>query len=525
MKLYLLPFILLCAAPVLGASYYWDSYYPYADAAGQSGSTAIYMTNAAFVSWADGYTNAVRGTEVSGFDDLSDALGPAEGTSYDVYCFGRGGEATLTFSAGIRDGDGYDFAVFENAFNDTFLELAFVEVSSDGRNFVRFPNYSINAPGTQMDADKIFGLAGKYRQGYGTPFDLSQITLAYEAVLAGNTDFSASFAAQLTNNYPLLDFDRISHIRFVDVIGDDASSYDSRGVTANDVYPTSITAGFDLDAVGVINRAYVDGEEQVIAFDGIPHQQLDFESVELSASSSSGLPVTFSVLSGPAAVTNTVLYFSGTGTVAVAADQPGDETFAPASTVLQSFVIAEQVQHIFVEPVPYLEAGSAEYEVNAYSSSGLPVLMEISSGPDDVTISKTNHVLNPAAAGDVLLRAYQSGSASTAPADDVYVAVTLLDSDADLMTLDEWLAANRVSDAAYGAGTDQWSRAALRLRYEQDLRVQMNTRVLLSGDLIRWTNAVPEIVSLAATGSVLSVEVQVPMTQSSRFFRVEYEAR
>jgi len=34
---------------------------------------------------------------------------------------------------------GFDFAVFENSFNDSFLELAFVEVSSDGINFVRFP--------------------------------------------------------------------------------------------------------------------------------------------------------------------------------------------------------------------------------------------------------------------------------------------------------------------------------------------------------------------------------------------------
>lgn len=524
MKHLLFILVLMCSAAAAAASYY--AAYPYADAAGQSGSTAIYMTNDAFVSWADGYTNLVPGANVTSCNDPVDALGEAEGTSYDVYCFGDGGEATFTFSSGIRDGDGYDFAVFENSFNDTFLELAFVEVSSDGANFVRFPNYSLISPDDQPDAEKIFGLAGKYRQGYGTPFDLSEITLAYEAALAGCTDFTNSFTEQLTNNYPLLDFDHISHIRLVDAITDNEAYVDSRGLTVNDSDSnSSTTAGFDLDAVGVINRSYVDGEEQVITFADIPHQQLDFGSTALSASSSSGLAVSFSVQSGPAAVTNETLYFTGTGTVAVAADQAGDETYAPASTVLQSFVIAERIQYIFVEPVPYLEAGSGEYEVNAYSSSGLPVLMEVSSGPDDVTISETNHFLNPAEAGEVVLRAYQSGDASTAPAEDVYVSVTLQESSDNLIAFDDWFETNAAPDAAFTTGTDQWDRAALQLTYEQDLRVQMDTRLLVSDDLVSWTNAVPEILELSSTGTVLSVEVQVPMTESNQYFRVEYEAR
>ncbi|MFN6048554.1 MAG: T9SS C-terminal target domain-containing protein, partial [Bacteroidota bacterium] len=56
------------------------------------------------------------------------AEGPA--ASNGVVSLGDGGIATLTFDPPITNGDGFDFAVFENTFLDTFLELAFVEVST-----------------------------------------------------------------------------------------------------------------------------------------------------------------------------------------------------------------------------------------------------------------------------------------------------------------------------------------------------------------------------------------------------------
>ena len=55
---------------------------------------------------------------------------------------GDDGSLVLTFPAPIADGAGPDFAVFENAFSTEFLELAFVEVSSDGTNFTRFPAHA-----------------------------------------------------------------------------------------------------------------------------------------------------------------------------------------------------------------------------------------------------------------------------------------------------------------------------------------------------------------------------------------------
>ena len=153
---------------------------PYPPAAGQSGSTAVYMDDPDFVEWASGYVNYVVGSEVdSTWQTPEMALDKAVGDSFDIVSLGRGGEITLAFDPPIKNGEGWDFAVFENSFSDTFLELAFVEVSSDGISFVRFDNDSLTSEPLggygAIDPTDISGFAGKYRQAYGTPFDLQDL--------------------------------------------------------------------------------------------------------------------------------------------------------------------------------------------------------------------------------------------------------------------------------------------------------------------------------------------------------------
>lgn len=209
----------------------------YAPAAGQAGSTAIYMNDAAFVGWATGWEDYNVGSNVdAGWRTPDKALGKAIGSSYDIVCLGRGGSITMTFADPIANGSGDDFAVFENSFNDTFLELAYVEVSSNGTDFFRFANDSQTASAVggfgAVDPTNIGGLGSKYRQGYGTPFDL--------ASLAGVS--------------PLLDLNNIGYVRLVDIVGD-GTYFDTSGDVIYDPYPTVGSAGFDLDAVGVLNNA------------------------------------------------------------------------------------------------------------------------------------------------------------------------------------------------------------------------------------------------------------------------------
>ena len=213
---------------------------PYAPAAGVAGSTAIHMDDTSFLSWATGWENYLVGTNADAtWQTPEKAIGKAVGTSYDIVSLGRGGEITMTFGSSIFDGVGDDFAVFENSFNDTFLELGYVEVSSDGINFFRFDNDSLT-PGPvggfgAVDPTNITGLASKYRQGYGTPFDLAD--------LAGTTG---------------LDIYDIGYVKIVDIIGD-GTYLDTSGDIIYEPYPTVGSAGFDLDAIGVINAVPIPG--------------------------------------------------------------------------------------------------------------------------------------------------------------------------------------------------------------------------------------------------------------------------
>jgi len=221
---------------------------PYAPAAGQPGSTAVHMDDPAFVGWATGYRDYIAGGNVdTTWQTPEKALGKAVGGSYDVVSLGRGGQITLTFNPPIEDGEGWDFAVFENSFSDTFLELAYVEVSTNGQDFVRFDSISLtpNPVGGfgNVDPTDIDGLAGKYRQGYGMPFDLQDLAGKTE-VLAGDVDLA-----------------RIGYVKIIDIVGDGTHS-DSRAHVIYDPYPTVNSAGFDLDAIGVSNGApYPAGEQ------------------------------------------------------------------------------------------------------------------------------------------------------------------------------------------------------------------------------------------------------------------------
>lgn len=241
---------------------------PYSPAGGYPNSTAISTPDdpngtSVFVGWAtdvvvergfvkisdpaQGYVSHGVPEEALGFPQTT----PTQ-TIEGVVSLGDAGTAVLTFERPIVNGLGYDFAVFENGFapnlsepNMIFLELAFVEVSSDGIHYERFPAVSLTQSEMQvsafgytstLDTTNIHNLAGKYQAGYGTPFDLDEIKDVNDFV----------------------NVNAITHVRLVDVVGTLQSGYeryDSLGNIINDPWATSFsTGGFDLDAVGVIHQ-------------------------------------------------------------------------------------------------------------------------------------------------------------------------------------------------------------------------------------------------------------------------------
>ena len=216
---------------------------------------AIPSNSPRFVEWANailplgsGTYFAPRGStsiSLTGYNSLGDldATQIANGDSP--------GYLTVTFPTGIRNGAGHDFAVFENGFtygspNGLFAELAYVEVSSNGTDFVRFDSVSTNTAPVAgsgafagYDMSNVYNLAGKHASDYGTPFDLAELA-SKPLVLSGQVNL---------NN--------IQYVRLRDIPGD-GSFLDSLGNPIRDNWLTTGTGGFDFrlpagQGIGVIN--------------------------------------------------------------------------------------------------------------------------------------------------------------------------------------------------------------------------------------------------------------------------------
>ena len=230
------------------------------------GSDAIHKDSSIFVAWAN---NIVITRGQMNIEDPSLGLtnyGVAENGSFiadnSVVSLGDGGQAIATFSEAIGNGPGPDFAIFENGFANHYMELAFVEVSSNGINYSRFESISETPTDVQIDnfsysdCRYLYNLAGKYRVYFGTPFDLEELS-----GIAG------------------LDINHITHIRIIDVVGSISSeiaSYDSEGNIINDPYPTPFeSGGFDLDAIGIIHGSDLDLNELNQSFTVYPNPTKD----------------------------------------------------------------------------------------------------------------------------------------------------------------------------------------------------------------------------------------------------------
>jgi len=236
------------------------------------------VVNPQFLGWATGHLDYAPTPSTLYLMDEELAYHEPTANEFDVVVLGdltagelaagvAPGEITMTFDTPIRNGVGGDFAVFENGMEGAtsaklFAELAYVEVSSDGVdvpdedvNFVRFDSVSLT-PGVittyeYIDATNVFNLAGKHvncggvagtvsGDSWGTPFDLDDLA-THPDVIAGLVDLGA-----------------IRRVKIVDIPGrGDYFDGDGDPIDDDPIYdpwPTSVTGGFDLEALGVLNE-------------------------------------------------------------------------------------------------------------------------------------------------------------------------------------------------------------------------------------------------------------------------------
>ncbi len=156
-------------------------------------------------------------------------------------------------------------------------------------------------------------------------------------------------------------------------------------------------------------------QSQTITFPELADKTFGEGPIALSAAASSGLPVGFSVLSGPASLSNNALTLIGAGSVTVRATQTGDDQFNAAPPVDRSFNVAKTDQAITFAPVSDKLLNDAPFAVSATASSGLPVTFSIISGP----ASMNGNVVTLSGGGVVTVRATQPGNMNFNAALDV----------------------------------------------------------------------------------------------------------
>lgn len=134
-----------------------------------------------------------------------------------------------------------------------------------------------------------------------------------------------------------------------------AGTYSVKGTFGgNDNYETD-----EATALIVIHKA-----DQTISFAAIPGHTYGDAPFDLSATATSDLDVTFTIVSGPASIANGKLTITGAGTVKVKASQAGDSNYNQAPDVEQTFEVAKAT------PVVHVNGGTFTYDGTAHPATG-----------------------------------------------------------------------------------------------------------------------------------------------------------
>jgi Regulator of chromosome condensation (RCC1) repeat len=187
--------------------------------------------------------------------------------------------------------------------------------------------------------------------------------------------------------------------------------------------PAGLTNVFQISAGGYFSSALFQAASQTITpFTQIPNQTNGCSPINITLpTSSSGLPVNVTVLSGPATISGNIVTPTGFGTITLAANQPGVPGVNAAPQVTTSFQVSGISQSISSFGSIPTQTYGIPFTINLpTSSSGLPVSVSLS-GPGTLS----NNTITPTAAGTITLTANQAGNSTYAAAQQVTKTVTV----------------------------------------------------------------------------------------------------
>ncbi len=333
-------------------------------------SSAVLTVTANNALRAYGATNPFFGYTISGYvngDSSSVVSGSTTETTTATATSGAG-TYPITFSIQSLAATNYAF----NYVNGTLT----VSAATQTITFGSLPNVTYGVGTVTLSATASSGLAVSYAVSGPAILSNSSLlitgagTVTVTASQAGNSNYSAatpvvqsftvgtavltvtanSFARAYGAANPALTYTITGYVN-----GDNSSVVSGTATETTTATATSAAGAYPItfssEALLATNYtfAYVSGTltvtggvAQTIFFTSLPNVTYGASAITLSATASSGLAVSYAI-SGPATLNGTTLTITGAGTVTVTASQAGNNNFAAAAPLAQSFTVAKAV--------------------------------------------------------------------------------------------------------------------------------------------------------------------------------------
>ncbi len=204
---------------------------------------------------------------------------------------------------------------------------------------------TINASGTITSTTTPFAIGKSILSGFNFVYSgrIDEVSVWNKAL--SQTEIQDMIANELVGNEPNLQL----YYKFNQgVPGGNNTSIASLTTAVNSPLYDGVFNNFALNGATSNFNGTLNSSFQAISFPQIPPQLTTYGYYKLNATATSGLPVSYTVLSGPASLSNDTLYFSGPGSVSVQADQYGNAQYDTAVSVINTFDIVDPMANLAV---------------------------------------------------------------------------------------------------------------------------------------------------------------------------------
>jgi hypothetical protein len=158
-------------------------------------------------------------------------------------------------------------------------------------------------------------------------------------------------------------------------------------------------------------------KSQTISAEKITSQKNIAQSFKIIANTSSNLPLSYKLISGPAKIQKDSIILTGEiGKVILQISQSGNEIYEAAKNVELSFeVTIKAIQNIAFNKIEQKTLADKVFTLNATSTSGLPITYQIISG----SATLNGNTITLTGTGKVIIRAKQEGNDNFLAANEV----------------------------------------------------------------------------------------------------------